>query len=183
MLDLLKFYLYTGVPIITCNMLFYSISAISNSITSSQNVVKFIADHKKTDVNIFYEELEKNDVMNKITLVESILKEIIHRHHVEDLLENVLDIPEENGYLLISNKKCDNSSINEPLKLSLISVAEILWKMHNTIIIVETKIREHSNSYLPNLLPLSLQNEINIIQKTVNLLDKRLFLLFEIYKL
>ena len=41
-LNLISIYSYTSIPIITCNILFYSIMSLSNSITSTQNVFRFM---------------------------------------------------------------------------------------------------------------------------------------------
>ena len=73
-MDLLSMYYYAGIPVITCNMLFYSMSAISSSITSSQNVVKFISEHKDNDVTIFKNELELMDLTMKLKIVETLIQ-------------------------------------------------------------------------------------------------------------
>ena len=52
-MDFLTIYYYTSLPILSCNLLFYSISNLSTSITSSQNVIKFVSDHVYCDNIIF----------------------------------------------------------------------------------------------------------------------------------
>ena len=59
-MDLLTIYYYTSVPLLTCNLIFYSLTTLSTSITSSQNVVRFISEHKDCDSIIFKNELDKN---------------------------------------------------------------------------------------------------------------------------
>ena len=78
-MDILKIYYYTSIPLLTCNILFYSITSLSNSITSSQNVFKFIVDHKDCDSIIFKNITTDLDLENKLKIVESLIYDIIKK--------------------------------------------------------------------------------------------------------
>ena len=52
-MDFLQIYYYTSLPILTCNLLFYSVANLSTSITSSQNVIRFVSEHSYCDSIIF----------------------------------------------------------------------------------------------------------------------------------
>jgi len=55
-------------------------STLSASITNSQNVVKFIYEHKDCDSIIFTKELNNLDLINKLKLIEMIFIDIIKKH-------------------------------------------------------------------------------------------------------
>jgi hypothetical protein len=195
-MDLLKIYFYTGLPIITCNMLFYSVSAISTSITSSQNVVKFISEHKKTDIALFKEEVEKQDLINKLNIIESLIRHVLKIHcktndEYNDIInsfkneDKVVSTDSEQGFMLVqlTNK---NKNINvlerldEPIKLALISTSDILQKINDIILNVQLKINNHENSYLNKFRTIPLQSEIISIQKYSLILESRTQLLIQI---
>jgi hypothetical protein len=192
-MDLLKLYFYTGVPIITCNMLFYSVSAISTSITSSQNVVKFISEHKKTDTSLFHDEIEKHDLLNKLSIIEAVLQSIIKKccHSTDEYNTTIKYIKhtyveeheQEHGFMLV---KLTNNTVldrlDEPIKLALVSTSEIVQKINDIILNAQDKINNHDNSYLNKFRPIPLQEELTKLQKCCPLLDSRIQLLFELLK-
>ena len=53
-MEFINLYYYTSIPLITCNLLFYSMNTLSNSITSTQNVFKFIYEHKIFNTSIIF---------------------------------------------------------------------------------------------------------------------------------
>jgi hypothetical protein len=197
-MDLLKLYVYTGVPILTCNMLFYSISAISTSITSSQNVVRFISENKKTDVMLFKEELEKRDLCNKLLLIESVIKDILRKHskdndEYESTIQSInnsnnLEVTNtEQGFMLVqlTNKNKNNvlDRIDEPVKNAIIAISIVIQEINEIILKVQTKITNNENSYLNKFIAIHLQNELISIQKYSNILEIRINLLFDILKI
>ncbi len=56
-----------------CNLLFYSITTLSNSISSSQNVFKFISEHVEPDYIIFKETVEQLDLENKLKILNEFI--------------------------------------------------------------------------------------------------------------
>jgi hypothetical protein len=191
-MDLLSMYYYAGIPVITCNMLFYSMSAISSSITSSQNVVKFISEHKDNDVTIFKNELELMDLTMKLKIVETLVFDILKKYcKNEDEFEIVKnnmrdpllisDVSDSEFALIeMKNKITIFDKMDEPIRHSLLSTSEIVQKINGIITKAQEKILTHEQSYLNKLITLSLHNEINQLKKQVIILDKRLDLLLKL---
>jgi len=177
-------------------MLFYSITILSTSITSSQNVLKFVTENKTCDSIKFKNELETLDICNKLKIVESLIFDILKKNcenneEFEQLKTNIL-----NQNLITKEKELDDfividinstsinytilSRIDEPLRFALISIIEIVENINNVITNIYNKITLHNKSYLNKFITLCLQNEIKNLTKYSNLLDKRLQLLFEL---
>ena len=185
-------YYYAGIPVITCNMLFYSMSAISSSITSSQNVVRFISEHKDNDVTIFKNELELMDLTMKLKIVETLVFDILKKHcKNEDEFEIVKnnmrdpllisDVSDSEFALIeMKNKITIFDKMDEPIRHSLLSTSEIVQKINGIITKAQEKILTHEQSYLNKLITLSLHTEINQLKKQVIILDKRLDLLLKL---
>jgi hypothetical protein len=199
-MELLKLYYYTSVPFMTCNLLFYSISALSTSITSSQNVVKFISEHKDCDSILFQNELQTSDIINKLKIIESFIFDILKKHsndnkEYEELKHNLasLNIVNEvqEGFTLIELNVPNTpilERIEEPIRYALLSTTEIVQQLNNTLIICNNKIKDYKKSYVKNVISLCLQKELNDFKKQTNILDKRFELLLQlmqsnIYKL
>ena len=79
-MDLLKVYYYAGTPILMCNLLFYSITTLSNSISSSQNVFKFISEHVEPDYIIFKETVEQLDLENRLKILNEFILEVLKKY-------------------------------------------------------------------------------------------------------
>lgn len=193
-MDLFKLYYYTSIPILTCNMLFYSITVLSTSITSSQNVIKFVTENKICDSLKFKDELEMLDIENKLKIVESLIFDIIKKKcksdiEFEELKTNILNpvssITESDDFVVIDINSEHNvlKRIDEPLRYALLSTSEIVQNINNVIIIVRDKVLKYEKSYLNKIMKLCLQNELKQLKKYLNLLDKRLELLFELVKI
>jgi hypothetical protein len=196
-MDLIKLYCYAGVPLLTCNMLFYSITALSTSITSSQNVVKFISEHKDCDSVIFKNELESLDIENKLKIVESLIYDILKRYckskdEFEEFKNNI------NAPIVICNKQDDSNQfemieltnrtnildrIDEPIRYAILSMSEIVQNINELIIEIHEKIVKHKQSYLNKIISLCLKIELNEFKKKVKLFDIRLALLLDLLHL
>ena len=74
---LFAIYYYDGTPLLMCNLLFYSITTLSNSISSSQNVFKFISETAEPDYLIFKETIDHVDLMNKIDILKLFINDVI----------------------------------------------------------------------------------------------------------
>ena len=79
-MDLLQLYYFASLPLLTCNMLFYSMTSLSTSITSSQNIFKFIYEHKDSDFNIYKTEIEHMDLQNKLKIAHSLILNIFKKY-------------------------------------------------------------------------------------------------------
>ena len=77
----------------------------------------------------------------------------------------------------------NNIITNEPIKISILSVLEIIIKINNLLEIIKNKIIEHNSSYIRILYTLNIHNEISKIINLNNIFNDRLQLLFEILKI
>jgi hypothetical protein len=196
-MDLLTIYYYTSVPILTCNMIFYSITALSTSITSSQNVVRFISEHKDCDSIVFKNELESIDLENKLKIIEALIFDIIKRHcnsndEFEEIKKNI------NTPIITCDKQDDSKEfemieltsrinilerIDEPVRYAILSTSEIVQTINEIIIKIHEKIMKHNKTYLNKIVTLCLQSELHEFKKKVNLLDIRLKLLLDLLQI
>ena len=133
-MDIIRLYYYTSVPLLTCNMLFYSITSISASISSSQNVIKFISENKDCDSIIFKNEIADIDLENKLRIIESLIYDIIKKfcNNNEEFERAKKDIQqpqiidsislENNEFALVEIKSPTTvlERIDEPIKIALI---------------------------------------------------------------
>jgi len=198
-MDFIKLYYYTSVPIITCNMLFYSLNSLSSSISSTQNVAKFIYEHKDCDSILFKNELIDLDLENKLKIIESLIFDIIRKFSIDnnefeqtkkEILnpQIILNIPngQDNNDFAFVEMKCFLNvleRINEPIKLGIFSTSEILNNINSTLMDINNKINDYKKTYMKNIISLSLQEELKKLHKQINILDKRLQLLFELLKI
>lgn len=195
-MDLIRIYCYAGVPILTCNMLFYSITALSTSITSSQNVVKFISEHKDCDSVIFKNELDSLDMENKLKIIESLIYDIIKKYckskdEFEEFKNNVntpvmcnkQDDTSQFEMIELRNKISVLERIDEPVRYAILSTSETVQNINELIIKIHEKILKYKQSYLNKILSLCLTIELNEFKKKVKLLDIRFTLLLELLKI
>lgn len=195
-MDMLRLYYYTSMPLLTCNMLFYSITSLSTSISSSQNVVKFIAEHKDCDSIIFKNEIAETDLENKLRIVESLIYDIIKKFSTNNeefeqtkkgiqqpLITDNISL-ENNEFALVEFKSPLNvlERIDEPIKLALISTSETIQNINSLLIEIRDKINSHNKSYIKTILSLSLQLELKNLNRQVKILDSRLYLLLDLLK-
>jgi hypothetical protein len=199
-MDMFRLYYYAGLPIAT-NLLFYSITSLSTSISSSQNVVKFITEHKDCDSVIFKKEIEDIDLENKLRIVESLVYDIIRKFCVDKeefektkkeiqnptITDSVsvggMSVGFEFAFVEVSSKATVLDRIDEPIKLSVISVSETLYNINEVLVDIRKKINSHQNSYVRNFVSLSLKNELHRLNKQIKVLDIRTNLLLELLKI
>lgn len=171
------------IPYFSYNIVFYSITSISTYIVSTQNIFNFILDHKDNDHVILQHKLESIDLINKLNIVNSLINHIVKKYNIniDELLEtkqikdNVSD-----DYLMID---MSSSTTNEPVKISILSVLEIIIKINNTLKIIKDKIIAYNKSYFKIFSTLNIHGEINKIISLNNIFNDRLQLLFEILKI
>lgn len=182
---------------ITKDVIFYTITTISTSIISVQNINKFITDHKDSEYRIFQNNLEKTDLEHKLNLTNSLIKDIIKSHTedkdkidlifdkigayngLESKIENILDEDEFN--VIIKNDEFDKIEINlpEPVKLAIITTLEIIYKINCVFEMIDKKIVEYKNSYF-KVYKLNIINEVNNITHYDEIFNKRLDLMIKI---
>jgi len=182
-------------------MLFYSITILSTSITSSQNVIKFVTENKICDSVRFKDDLETLDIQNKLKIVESLIFDILKKScNTVDEYNSLKTFITNSESKLTTEKELDDfilvefdsnmsdsypilNNIDEPLKLSLLSTLEVTQHINNIIMVMNNKIITHNKSYLNKFITLCLKKELNKLTKYTNLLDKRLQILFELVKI
>jgi len=196
-MDLFTIYYYTGIPILTCNMIFYSLNTLSTSITSSQNVVRFISEHKDCDSIVFKNEIETLDLENKLRIVESLIFDIIKKYcnsneefiEIKHNINNPIitchteDDTPQFEMVQITNKINILDKIDEPVRYALISTSEIIQTINQILIKIHDKIFKYKQSYLNKLVTLCLKIELIELKKKVNLLDIRLQLLLNLLQI
>jgi hypothetical protein len=195
-MDMLRLYYYTSMPLLTCNMLFYSITSLSTSISSSQNVVKFIAEHKDCDSIIFKNEIAETDLENKLRIIESLIYDIIKKFSMNneefERTKKGIQQPqitdthliENNEFALVEIKSPTTvlERIDEPIKLALISTSETVQNINALLMEMRDKINNHNKSYIKTILSISLQIELKNLNRQIKILDSRLHFLLELLK-
>lgn len=191
-MDIIKLYYYTNMPLMSVNLLFCVITNLSNYINSSQNLTKFIYEHKDCDGIIFARELDNLDLINRLKLIEIMFFDIIKKHsdNNEEYIQLIKDIkcPHEINiieeeyetnftFIQIDNFNFDKyksfNKISESIKFSIISIYEIINKLNNIIEITNKKINNYNKSYFTKITLLSLKNEIEELKYYSNKLEKR----------
>ena len=204
-MNLLSLYYYTSttmpslscIPILTCNILFYSLMTLSNSITSSQKVLRFISDNKDCDSIVFNNEIIVLDIENKLRIINCLVFDVIKRYCVSD--EEYLQIEKDINNPNFEIKKIDESTdyefidfkthktiikrINEPVWCALLSTSEIVQHIYTTIRVTNLKIIKYKQNYVNKIFRLCLKKEIACLTKQAGLLDSRLNMLFELLKI
>jgi hypothetical protein len=199
-MDMFRLYYYAGLPLAT-NLIFYSITSLSTSISSSQNVVKFITEHKDCDSVVFKKEIEDIDLENKLRIVESLVYDIIRKFCVDkeefektkkeiqnpSITDSVSVSGGSVGFdfalVEVASKAPVLDRIDEPIKLSVISVSETLHNINEVLVDIRRKINSHQKSYVRNFVSLSLKNELHRLNKQTKVLDIRTNLLLDLLKI
>ena len=187
----------TCLPILTCNIIFYSLMTLSNSITSSKKVLRFISDNKDCDSVVFNNEIVMLDIENKLRIIHSLIFDVIKKYcisteeyeqfqkDINNPIYEIGKIDETIDFELIDFKihKTLIERINEPLWYALLSTSETVQYIYNTINATNIKIVKHRQNYVSKLFRLCLKNEITRLTKQSILLDSRLHMLFELLKI
>jgi hypothetical protein len=183
------------IPYISKDLILYSISSLSSSISATQNIFNFIIDHKDSDYEIYQKQLSRIDLINKLQIVSSLIQDIVTKHNIEkdniekDNKEKYNDekdnIENNTDYIIVnmlSNNKM-NLNIAKPIKISLISTLDIINKINITLEIIQTKIVSHQNSYLRIIKKINLHDEVADIIHYNMILDNRLSIFFNVLKI
>ena len=193
-MDLLNLYFYTGVPILTVNLLFYSITSLSTSITSSQNVFKFIYETTDSDYDIYKRQIESTDLENKLRIVKGLVYDILraYSHNVNEfnlLIEEITnpfivsELPSNIEFELVdikSNSTDIFTRLPEPVKISLNSLSVIVEKINGNLLKIKEKIQAHTKLYFKSWRNFCLKREISELKFETDLLNSRLDLLFQL---
>lgn len=175
------------------DIVFYTITTISTSIISIQNIDKFLLEHKDNDYIIFSNKLEKIDLINKLVITSSIIKDIFIKHSTNgDKIDfnKIFNIPSIE-LIKISNNEMDYDVINnvnyneieldipEPVKISILSTLETIHNINNVFDIIHKKIVEYNKSYFI-FHKLNIKDEITKLSHLNDIFNSRLDILFKI---
>jgi hypothetical protein len=192
-MELLNLYYVVSLPLITCNIFFYSVSSLSNSITSTQNVFRFIYEHKDNDYLIYKNEIKNIDLSHKLRIIKSLIFDTIKKYISNkddydkfiDIINNPLIENDINEYSIIDIKYNSDifSLIDEPIAYSIIFISEILNNINNIINKIKNKIIEHKKLYFKNFVSLSINKEISELKYQNHILDVRYNMFIELLKI
>lgn len=172
------------------DVVFYTITTISTSIISIQNIDKFIIEHKDNDFIIFSNQLEKSDLLNKLVIISSLIKDIFKKHSVNNKIDfdKIFNIPTvelitktDNDFNVIDNIDYSEIEVDipEPVKISILSTIQTIHNINLIFDIIHKKIVNYKSTYF-NFYKLNITNEIHKISNLNEILNIRLDLLFKI---
>lgn len=174
------------------DVVFYTITTISTSIISIQNIDKFIIEHKDNDYVIFSSQLEKTDLINKLVIISSIIKDIFIKHSLDNDnkidFDKIFNIPsvelitsDETEYDIIQNINYNEIKVEipEPVKISILSTLETIHNINIVFDLIHKKIVKYNKSYF-NFYKLNITNEIEKINHLNEIFNSRLDMLLKI---
>ncbi len=192
-MDLIGLYLHAGVPLLTINLLFYSITTLSTSITSSQNVFKFVYETTDSEYSIYKKQIESTDLELKLKIVKGLVWDVLRAYaknsHEFDLLVEEITNP----YIITSSINSDYEMINiktsqtgiiskipEPVALSLNAIAIQVQKLNGILLEISNKIKTHESLYFKSMRKFCLKKQIGELKMETELLELRLHMLFKL---
>lgn len=197
-------------PTISKNIILHCLTSLTSSILTTHNIYNFIIDHKNNNYQIYKNKLIATDLANKLIVVSSLIRNIIHKYHTvndnssfvtdndidqiiseykkNDLFETI-ELDDSNceisayNFVLYTENNLFKSNIPEPIKLALKSTLEIIDKINNILEQIQKRIVGHSNSYTYYFVKINIENNINEFILLNNIFESRLNLLFNILKI
>ena len=166
-------------PLVACNAIFYSITLFSTYISSTQNIFKFIVEHKDSDYVVFQHELESTDLLNKMEIANALIKDIVSKWEIPCDIELTKDTPDG---VLIGGKTINLGNVPEPIKISIHSLLTISNKINVVLDSIYCKINNHQQSYLKSFVKIKIADDIGKIVNMTALFEKRLDILFTLLK-
>ena len=168
-------------PFVAYNAIFYSISTLSTSISSTQNIFKFIVDHKDSDYVFYQHQLETTDLNNKLNIITALIKDIIKKYYVkkvdiehnkkEDIEhDNKEDI--DNLLLELFNPKYNLLDESEIIETKLNNTQSMTSFETNNFTIIELVKNSSIDIIIPEPIKISLLSTLEIINKINNILVK-----------
>jgi len=178
------------------DIIFYTITTISTSIISIQNINNFIVNHKDNNYIVFHNFLEKTDLIHNLHLTNVLIKDIIKCHtedkdkmkinaifdnidaYNEEQLESVIDIID---YNVISRNKDINDihvELPEPVKISIATTLEIIHKINIVFEKIHNKIISYKKSFF-KIYKLNILNEMAQISLYNDIFNSRLELMIK----
>jgi hypothetical protein len=183
-------------PTLSSDIIYYCITSLSTSISSTQNLYNFIINysHTNNDYIVYQNKLINTDIPNKLQVSSLLITDIIKKYHLSDkedinLAEWVekncnLNVIEDDEFNVVSNIKNNNiiSDLPKPLKLILQSTLEIITNINETLKLIQNKINQYNISYFSYFYKLNIHDDVNKLVTYCDIFDKRLTMLFDILK-
>lgn len=177
-------------PAVACNTLFYSITCFSTYISSTQNIFKFIVEHKDSDYAIFQHQLESTDLTNKLNITSALIKDIVNTHCCNELTNKkdpfICKEIQESGLYIIEIEIVNTMNfdkIPEPIKIAMLSTLDIANKIIVLIETIHKKIQIHQLSYMKSFIKINIGTEIKNIMTLTQLFNMRLDMLINLLKI
>ncbi len=163
-----------------CNALLYSIVSFSTYISSTQNIFRFIVDHKDSDYAVFQHQLESTDLTNKLQITDALIKDIIQRYE-KVLFDNLVSVTDKgDDGTMIEIEQLKLNKVPSPIQISIMSTIEVTNKIHTLLETIQHKIKLHQSSYIRSMIKINIGLDINKLIALTNIFNQRLELLMHL---
>jgi len=183
-------------PTLSTDIIYYCITSLSTSISSTQSLYNFIINYSRTnyDYIVYQNKLINTDISNKLQVTSLLITDIIKKYHLNNKEEinltewiernNNLNIVEQDEFSIVSNIKNNNiiNDLPKPLKLILQTTLEIITNINDTLQSIQNKINSYNNSYFSYFYKLNIHIEVNKLVTYCEIFDRRLDMLFDMLK-
>ena len=163
-------------------MTLYSIVSFSTYISSTQNIFRFILDHKDSDYAVFQHQLESTDLTNKLQITNALIQDIIQRYEkVSFDHENPLFVTDKgDDGIMINIEHLKFDKIPVPIQISIMSTIEITNKIHTLLETIQHKVKTHQSSYIRSIIKINIGLDIGKLIALTNIFNQRLDLLIHL---
>ena len=162
-----------------CNALLYAIVSFSTYISSTQNIFRFIVDHKDSDYAVFQHQLESTDLTNKLQITHALIKDTIQKYE-KVLFEPVLVTDKGDDGTMIDIEHLQLDKVPSPIQISIMSTIEVTNKIHTLLETIQNKIKVHQASYIRSIIKINIGLDINKLIALTNIFNQRLQLLIHL---
>ena len=187
-------------PVLSKDLIYYCITSLSTSISSTQNLYNFIINysHTNNDYIVYQNKLINTDLSNKLQVISLLITDIIKKYHFKDKDINEIDLSElveKNFNIKINENEIDDfsvvssiknntliSDLPKPLKMILLSTLEIINHINSVLQKIQDKINYYNTSYFSYFYSLNIHSEVNKLVTYCEIFDRRLTMLFDILK-
>jgi len=185
-------------PVISKDIIYYCITSLSTSISSTQNLYNFVINysHTNNDYIIYQNKLINADLSNKLQVISLLITDIIKKYHFKDKDYDEVDLNlwiekffnykviEDDGFNVVSNIKNNTiiSDLPKPLKIILQSTLEIINNINLILQKIQDKINNYNKSYISYFYTLNIHDDVNKLVTYCEIFDRRLTMLFDILK-
>jgi hypothetical protein len=154
--------------------------SFSTYISSTQNIFRFIVDHKDSDYAVFQHQIESTDLTNKLQITNALIKDIIQKYEKVSI-DNPLIITDKGGdgtMIDIEHLKLDKIPV--PIQISIMSTIEVTNKIHTLLETIQHKVKTHQSSYIRSIIKINIGLDIGKLIALTNIFNQRLDLLMRL---